>query len=502
MAYDDLRRRSRWMIRALEWDDTRARYPNLWRDGMPCQVLVFATVAARLRLGDLVAVYQPASQKHPDRSERFVGISRVAGLRRSHLEGSIWVDLETAHRFSPPLDLGAAPGRVFLCCDPGWPAREVALFRGVFDAAVALGWKPSRDEMEAPGRGAEKGAAPEPEAVESAAPEIPGAGVEARVREEAEESDARNDRASHAPAWAGPSPGTRLFAGADLSGDMRDPKDATWLAVAELRDGGLTLVRLEPTGRAGLEGALRNPDAALRETEAIGLDFPFGLPVPFAESLLGGSFPDEGWWALARKLERVSRPLYLIALHEFREGHGEIKRLTDERAGGFSPLRRVHPDLGPMTYHGIRMIAEERSRYALRPFESAKGRLLLEVYPGAAIRKLGSQRDVGEKSAAIVEALGRAAWLPVRIDGALRRRCMTSRDALDAVVAARCAAAAVLSGEADRGPDDLAPGEGLRVRREGWIYGLADGESGPGIAADPVGGSRGPVPPEPQGDGA
>ena len=35
MTADKARRRSRWMLRALEWNDPRARYPNLWVDGMP-----------------------------------------------------------------------------------------------------------------------------------------------------------------------------------------------------------------------------------------------------------------------------------------------------------------------------------------------------------------------------------------------------------------------------------------------------------------------------------
>ena len=34
---------------------------------------------------------------------------------------------------------------------------------------------------------------------------------------------------------------------------------------------------------------------------------------------------------------------------------------------------------------------------------------------------------------------------------------------------------AVLTGEVDRAPDELAPEEGGRVRREGWIYGLGEG---------------------------
>ncbi|MBZ5638953.1 MAG: DUF429 domain-containing protein [Acidobacteriia bacterium] len=465
MPNEDFRRRSRWMIRALEWNDSRARYPNLWHEGMPCQILAFESMGSRLRLGDLIAVYHPASQTFPKRSERFVGISRVIGMRRARGAGSVWVDLETAHRFDPPLDLGEAPGRVFLCCDPGWPAREVSLFRRVLDAAVVAGFKPLAGETEAP---AEAGHADETFVEESDR----GIETERGAGEPTSATDLESD-AHQTPMWTGPTPGARLFAGVDFSGDMRDPKDGTWLALLELKEERLAVVRLEATGRNGLEAQLRNPDAALLHAEAIGLDFPFGVPVPFAETLLGGPFPEEGWWALARKLERMSRPTYLIALQEFRDAHGELKRLTDESAGAFSPLHRVNPDLGPMTYQGIRMIAEERSRYALRPFESAKGRLLLEVFPGASLRRLGLEASgPGDRPHSIVDALSRAARLPVEIGQPFLRRCVARRDALDAVAAARCAALAVLSGETDRTPEDLAPGQGDRVRKEGWIYGL------------------------------
>jgi hypothetical protein len=419
-------------------------------DGMPVQMMVFDTVVARLRLGDLVAVYHPASQKHQERSERFVGLSRVTGLRRAPQRGFAWVDLETVHRFKPALDLGEAPGRVFLCCDPGWPERDVALFRRVFAAAVDTGWQPAREDREAA-----------PPAVQSA----PAA--------EETEVPAPAPRPSARPLAA---PTGRLFGGVDYSGDMRDPKERTWLALAELHDDRLRLFRLEATGRSGLEAVLRDPDAALLRAEAIGLDFPFGLPVPFAEALLGGPFPEEGWWSLARHFERLTRAKYLIALQEFRDSQGEIKRLTDERCGAFSPLHRVDPDLGPMTYHGIRMIAEDRSRYAIRPFETARGRLLLEVYPGAIVRRLTGLPEDAENGrlGAVVKALGESARLPVEMDAAQQHRCLSSRDALDAVIAARCAAVAVLSGEVDRTPENLAPGEGERVRREGWIYGIDD----------------------------
>ena len=48
MCVKGRKRRSRWMLRALEWDDSRARYPNIWHEGMPRQVLAFETVVSRL----------------------------------------------------------------------------------------------------------------------------------------------------------------------------------------------------------------------------------------------------------------------------------------------------------------------------------------------------------------------------------------------------------------------------------------------------------------------
>jgi hypothetical protein len=418
----------------------------------------------------------------------------VTGLRLADEQGFGWIDLETAHRFDPPLALKAQPRRVFLCCDPGWPGPEVELFRSVFDAAVAAGWKPRDDEREAAPTQVQE-AVPEPTdapateipvevaPTEEQAVEIPietapeeGAPAEAAAAEPTDES---------IPVASPPEPATapepdislRMFAGVGYSGDMRDPRDATWLAVAELRAERLKISRLEATGRLGLHGYLRDPDRSMMNVEAIGLDFPFGLPTQFAEKILGGAFPEEGWWALAKKMERMSRPEYLIAIQEFRDAEGEVKRLTDEQTGAFSPLRRANPDLGPMTFHGIRMIAEDRSRFAVRPFETAQGKLLLEVYPGAVIRRLGASADMTgsrSKSDAVLKALMSQSFLPVDLSEPQVRACAASRDALDAVVAARCAALAVLTGEVEKKPDELATGEGERVRREGWIYGLQD----------------------------
>jgi hypothetical protein len=474
------------MIRAMEWDDPRARYPNIWFDGMPRLILAFERVVSRLRLGDLVAVYYPASQRHPERAERFAGISRVAGLRRADQTGYGWIDLETAHKFNEPLALDQQPRRVFLCCDPGWPGPEVDLFKKVFDAAVAEGWEPREDELQPEAAPTIPAAAPESETAFEIVAEEPETNEQPIGRDEGEsaapvdvptpEPVARQPEAEEA---IDPGEPVRMFAGVDYSGDMRDPRDRTWLAVTELRGDRLRVTRLEATGRNGLQSYLRDPGRMLMAVEAIGLDFPFGLPTPFAERVLGSSFPEQGWWALVRKLEKMTRPEYLVAVQEFREAEGELKRLTDERADSLSPLHRVDPDLGTRTFHGMRMIAEDRSRFAIRPFESAQGKLLLEVFPSGTLRRMGLAKTGGDgetDSRKLLGALRELDHLPVDLDEQRIRVCSASSDALQAVISARCAAVAVLSGETEKGPDDLAPGEGERVRREGWIYGLGESD--------------------------
>ena len=470
MRSDEIRRRSRWMLRAQEWDEPRARYPNIWHAGMPRQILAYETMVSRMRLGDLVAIYYPSSQRHPERSERIMGISRVVGLRGAHDPAYAWIELETAHRFDRPQSLGQSPRRVFLCCDPGWPEKDVALFQKVFDAAVAAGWEPAPGETEE-GRppirpaGAQEVEAPQ----EREAPEVE-ASAEAEPEKPSPTEAAEVPAEEEAPPRPS-APEARLFAGAAYSGDMRDPRDGSWLAFLELENDHLKLIRLEPTGRSGLRGLLRDPDGTMMQVEAIGLGFPFSLPLPFAERLLGGPFPEEGWWALARRLERVTLPEYLVALQEFRDAQGEIKRYTDEAAGAPSPLHRSGPDLGSMAYHGIKMICEGRSRYAIRPFERARGKLLLEVCPTEATRRLSTGSSGGNRAATISTLTG-SSQLPLKIEDRLRRKCLSWPQALDAVVSARSAVVAVVRGESEKSPEDLGLEEADRIRREGWIYGL------------------------------
>lgn len=468
---DDLRRRSHWMLRVLEWNDPKARYPNLWQDGMPAEVLVYDTIATRLRIGDLIAIYYPQSARHPKRSERYIGLSRVAALRPSHLESQYWLDLEAAHRFAEPLDLGAAPRRVFLCCNTGWPEQDVAVFHRVFERAVEQGFKPRPEEL--PSETAAPEAVPVAPAPADKSPTAATVSEQAPPAEAPVAADSKTAPAAAPPPVADTAKPGPLFGGIGLSGDRRDPRDGTWLAMVRLEDNHLRVVRLDPTGRHGLQQCLRNPDRKLMQVEAIGCGFPFGIPVPFAEALFGEKYPEEGWWGLARKFEHLPYPEYLVKLQEFRDSHGDVRRFVDERAGGPSPLQRGEPDLGLMTYHGIRLIAEERSRYAVRPFESAQGHLLLEVDPGALLRATAPDAaDGADAGRAALQAVHRADTLPVIVDEPFLARCRASEEALNAVLAARATAVAVQAGETERTADELAPEQSDRVQREGWIYGI------------------------------
>jgi len=490
---DDTTRRSFWMLRVLEWNDPKAKYPNLWTDGLPSTVLVFDTIATRLRLGDLIAVFHPASSRHPARSERFVGLVRVAGLRRAERSARsdrYWLDLDPAHRYRRPVDLGSAPRRVFLCCDPGWPETERAMFEKLHAIAMSERWSPLPGEdfpaVEAgkpsvsdpiPDERSETAVVTTP--VEASAAEPPSEPAPADEPEPIAEPEpqpiaALDSTPESAPAEVEPS-GTgepRWFGGVSWAGDRRDPRDGSWFALATFDGASMRVVRLEPTGRTGVQAYLRDPDRDLSRVEATGCAFPFGQPQAFVEHVVDGPFPEEGWWGVAKAFEHIGYTAYLRKVQEFRDRAGAVARYVDDRVGMASPLSRDHGDRASMSFHGIRMVAADRSRFAIRPFESAQGRLLLEVAPDTAIREFGldgATRDAG----GLLDALASTGELPLVLDGPLRARCVKNLEAVRAVLAARCAARAVLSGETDKTPEELAPDAPEQVRREGWIYGVA-----------------------------
>jgi|GEM_PF-3601608 len=120
------------------------------------------------------------------------------------------------------------------------------------------------------------------------------------------------------------------------------------------------------------------------------------------------------------------------------------------------------------------MLAEERSRYTVRPFESAKGRYLFEVR--APLQEVGLNEETLQDRTGwkreIQERLAGLPKLPIRLSDRLKTQCGASGAALKAALAARQAAAAILSGEVEKTPEELAGDQADRVAREGWVYGV------------------------------
>ena len=117
-------------------------------------------------------------------------------------------------------------------------------------------------------------------------------------------------------------------------------------------------------------------------------------------------------------------------------------------------------------------IGEERGRYRVRPFDGGQGCQLLEVHPRASAQGVMAGAAGGKNREALIEHLESSNPLPVTMDPAIARYCRESAPALDAVLAARAAAVAVVTGEVQKTPEQLMPGAGDRILREGWIYGL------------------------------
>jgi hypothetical protein len=99
------------------------------------------------------------------------------------------------------------------------------------------------------------------------------------------------------------------------------------------------------------------------------------------------------------------------------------------------------------------------------------------VHPNVVLQRLGlglttaTGRKGREK---VVQGLAKLDTFPVSLGESFRKQCLQHRGALNAVIAARSCAMAVLTGEVDLPPEELAPEHADRVRREGWIYGLRE----------------------------
>ncbi|MCI0785781.1 MAG: DUF429 domain-containing protein [Chloroflexi bacterium] len=230
--------------------------------------------------------------------------------------------------------------------------------------------------------------------------------------------------------------------GVDFSGSKAD--NVTWMASGSLTGRELTLHGCRAVKRADLLSTLE----ALPGGSVAALDFPFSVPLEFARFWQPQARSMTQLWQAALDMDFDQ---FIGLRDEFVDRYGEPKRLIDTlHPESYSCLHKVNPNMVPMTFRGMQMLARlwpAGCDVPPLPPQGAGKALLLEVMPGAVLRALelpfkgykNGTRTL-ELRRQILEGLpGR---IPLELPNLedLQDDCMASHDCLDAVVAAVAAA--------------------------------------------------------------
>ena len=176
--------------------------------------------------------------------------------------------------------------------------------------------------------------------------------------------------------------------GVDFSGAQSDKN--TWMTKGVLTNGVLRLSRPHRIKRNELAIFLQT----LESDAVAALDFPFGVPLAFANFLAAGaSTMPELWEAVARK----EYDCFKKSLDHFVEGQRqeqqplELIRCGDVHFDG--PMSPLNIRMKAMTYHGMKMMHHlhktDSSRWCIPPLNCPAWRdqaTLLEVMPGVLLR--------------------------------------------------------------------------------------------------------------------
>ena len=261
--------------------------------------------------------------------------------------------------------------------------------------------------------------------------------------------------------------------GVDFSGAKSDQN--TWLARGSFDDERLRLDSCSPVTRKELTGTLATLDGGA----VAALDFPFSVPKAFARfwSPTAVSMPE--LWSAAASMELGQ----FIALRDaFVASWGEPKRQCDSYYPEcYSCLHKANPNLVPMTFYGMRMLARLwAAGCVIPPLPPPRERqtVLLEVMPGAVLRALklpykGYKNGVRalELRQQVLDGLQSSLTVTVSNLHEFKALCMTSHDGLDAIVAA--IAAALWARDPTvfrRPPSPLDDPSNADLLIEGWLY--------------------------------
>ena len=261
--------------------------------------------------------------------------------------------------------------------------------------------------------------------------------------------------------------------GVDFSGAR--PDNNTWVARGWLDGRELVLESCRPVSRTELSGLLE----VLPGDAVASLDFPFSVPLDFARfwRLDARIMPDLWSAAAAMTLEE-----FMSLRDAYVARHGEPKRLGDSyHPECYSCLHKVNPNMVPMTFYGMKMLADLWTKGCEVPplaLQNMGRGVLLEAMPGAALRALGLPFK-GYKNGTRSNALRRQILqeLPLRSSISMpnlddfQQVCLVSHDCLDAVVAAVIAVLWSTNLELFRHPEPAGPGVPNPIAAiEGWLY--------------------------------
>ena len=296
----------------------------------------------------------------------------------------------------------------------------------------------------------------------------------------------------------------RTIVGVDFSGAGEDDnKGKTWVTKGyleteddqELKRGTLLLRSCRQVSRKELTGMLK----ALPDDAVAALDFPFSVPIAFAEHLAPPGSEMPCLWA------RVA-PMEFSEFKERAKGFVDLLRVGDLHCSNAKPSLKMagNPVMVNMTFRGMQMLhALRKTGCRVPPLEDdgCNGATLLEVMPGSALKAFGlpfsgykgnNQSDMKTRQT-IISGLRRNSGVNVINLHALNDEAIFSDDALDSIVAAMAAAKWALD-ECERtftkpdkeravadalpqykGKRKISPGidhftEDQAARIEGWIY--------------------------------
>lgn len=247
--------------------------------------------------------------------------------------------------------------------------------------------------------------------------------------------------------------------GVDFSGDQR--RNSTHATKGVLRGNILELESCEampktlPAAHDELKGLIQG----LTGDAVVALDFPFSVPIAFAEYLGYSEREMPGLWQLAAS---KGWDAFIAKRNDFVKDHEEYLRVGDLHIPGAYPcLHDTNPNMVRMTFHGMEMLnslwSETDCQVPPLKYPERKGTVLMEVMPGAALQVFdlpykgykgkgpktsAKQQERREKRKEILEKLSCVSGIRLENHEQISDYCLENQggDALDSLVAAILAA--------------------------------------------------------------